>query len=1036
MKFPAHITSATFIGLFLAAPMSLHSMANTNIATIHVAVGGNDSHPGTAQQPVASIAQAAAMVDKAGGPGEIVVHGGVYYASQSVNAPTVTNAPSAAPLVIRAVDGEKVVFDGSIPLTNAQPLQGHAGVYVVQGNFGRRPPLIWEEESRIRYLAVADLAAVQAFPGTCTILDDKTVAFHTTDGQLPVAKNARMSAQGVGLGISRDNVTARGFHFHNHVLNRWSAAVWVGAKNVTVDSCEIFNAFRGVLVSEQAQDARIVNCRMSDVGGGIFTNGKDTHVERCWITKTRDSFMIDTYSQDDSGIQYYAPAAGGTCRFNFVRGFSHGIFVKAGPGRRYVMEHNTLIAGEGTEGTAMYNHDWPRTSNSVFRANILVGFSSLLWDAKDMTPGDTFDENVCWSPGFEKETSNVVATAMTKGTGAHNVIADPMFVAPGKDDYRLLVGSKAVALAGKDGPAGAFPAAPKNLKIKLPPSVEVEPQAPAKLAGPTGKLFVRRDDEMNRGFQFVSNLGPPSETNGWLTASRDVKFSLKTHDPAFKIVKVGVRVNRGKEIVSKFQPELSVHLPDTDGLHEVKVRVLNSDKTWSKPATIPVVLARQAPRLVGAPKVVSNQNGVIVIFHTDRPTLAQIEFAAADGKWIAVTNQTQSQYKYDGNAAATNLQEWVVPAQVHTRTLLAPLVKPNTEYQYRLTLSDELDNKAVAGAWNFKTVGAPRGIHVSATGEDAEDRGTPDKPLRTLQFAVDRALPGDTIRLAPGLYPEPTVLSHGGIEGKPITIEAEEPNTVFLDGRKRPAAMVRLAGASHVTIRNLTFRWFRETGLTVEDCQHVTVSGCTFINHFWAEWPTAHGIDACPSRYLTVDHCIFARLEYGIWMRDCPYTTIVNNTAVGNLFASLWLIASSQGSVIRNNAFCFTGNNSMRIYEPSAEAFRSLDLDYNNYAAQIRDAEEERPDAEVKVPFDYLTPSKQMLERTDDQHASKKYEEKVFCSLKRWRAAMGKDAHSIFADPKFVDPASGRFDVHKDSPNLGAGKDGADIGALGYLGEK
>ena len=57
-------------------------------------------------------------------------------------------------------------------------------------------------------------------------------------------------------------------------------------------------------------------------------------------------------------------------------------------------------------------------------------------------------------------------------------------------------------------------------------------------------------------------------------------------------------------------------------------------------------------------------------------------------------------------------------------------------------------------------------------------------------------------------------------------------------------------------------------------------------------------------------------------------------------------------------------------------------------------------------------------------------------TLEDWQKFSGKDAHSIFADPKWIDPMTGRWDLAKDSPNIGAGENGATIGALGYLKEK
>jgi hypothetical protein len=58
---------------------------------------------------------------------------------------------------------------------------------------------------------------------------------------------------------------------------------------------------------------------------------------------------------------------------------------------------------------------------------------------------------------------------------------------------------------------------------------------------------------------------------------------------------------------------------------------------------------------------------------------------------------------------------------------------------------------------------------------------------------------------------------------------------------------------------------------------------------------------------------------------------------------------------------------------------------------------------------------------------------RVFLNMEDWLEYSGQDRHSIFADPKWVDPRGGRFDVAADSPNLLP--DGKIIGALGALGE-
>lgn len=63
-------------------------------------------------------------------------------------------------------------------------------------------------------------------------------------------------------------------------------------------------------------------------------------------------------------------------------------------------------------------------------------------------------------------------------------------------------------------------------------------------------------------------------------------------------------------------------------------------------------------------------------------------------------------------------------------------------------------------------------LYVSPGGNDANDGSGPDpgRALRTLQAAVDRARPGDTILAAGGTYRETVVFPRSGAPGRPITV--------------------------------------------------------------------------------------------------------------------------------------------------------------------------------------------------------------------------------------------------------------------------
>jgi hypothetical protein len=60
-------------------------------------------------------------------------------------------------------------------------------------------------------------------------------------------------------------------------------------------------------------------------------------------------------------------------------------------------------------------------------------------------------------------------------------------------------------------------------------------------------------------------------------------------------------------------------------------------------------------------------------------------------------------------------------------------------------------------------------------------QGSKDQPVRTIQFPVDLARPGDTILIHPGLYSEPVRITRGGAKERPIVLRATERWQAILD---------------------------------------------------------------------------------------------------------------------------------------------------------------------------------------------------------------------------------------------------------------
>jgi hypothetical protein len=291
---------------------------------------------------------------------------------------------------------------------------------------------------------------------------------------------------------------------------------------------------------------------------------------------------------------------------------------------------------------------------------------------------------------------------------------------------------------------------------------------------------------------------------------------------------------------------------------------------------------------------------------------------------------------------------------------------------------------------------------VAPEGADSPGRGSRAAPLRTVQYAVDRALPGDRVLLLPGLYTEGAFLTHGGLsEQARLTIEAETAGTVTIDTAKREYSVLALEAAGYVTIRNIRFLYYKKAGVYAYRAPHVTVESCSFFTggtvysqgyHTFFFW-SPHG---------TVTRCLAIGGETGLVFLQSPNATVTCNTVSKQMYAAATYPYSLAGTVQMNNNFYDAGNDAFsgEIQHPAElKTFRS---EYNNLGA-----------------------SGKRVASLD----------KAYRKLEDWQAAYGQDKHSLVADPKFVKPimtAVDRWDwtVKPDSPNVGAGENGATIGAF------
>jgi nitrous oxidase accessory protein NosD len=348
---------------------------------------------------------------------------------------------------------------------------------------------------------------------------------------------------------------------------------------------------------------------------------------------------------------------------------------------------------------------------------------------------------------------------------------------------------------------------------------------------------------------------------------------------------------------------------------------------------------------------------------------------------------------------------------------------------------------------NDSPVLALRAGALSAVGDAAGDVAPPEQvnvqlsaatpatvaaqPANALQAEIDRARPGDTIVIQPGLYTEPITITRGGEPGKPIIIRAAQKWRAIFDGNHEADSLIRIVGAPYVELHDIEVRWYGRSGIDVQKSPNVTVAGCRVWNaHWYGAWPSGNGVNVHYSPSFTGTRNVVFRQEFGFWFSHSTNVTLTHNTAAGNLYGAAMFHYSIENSVCRNNSFAFQGNDVLAIIQNLGDSakLRGFDCDYNNYGTPIRQVapgeahdmiEPRKRDAMLDMG------SKAIINYTE--HGGQMHR---FLTMQAWREYSGIDQHSVFVDPLYVDAQQCDFRLEPNSPNQGAGSEGATLGAL------
>ncbi len=421
----------------------------------------------------------------------------------------------------------------------------------------------------------------------------------------------------------------------------------------------------------------------------------------------------------------------------------------------------------------------------------------------------------------------------------------------------------------------------------------------------------------------------------------------------------------------------------------------------------------------GTPVVAASAQGAVITLRLTAPSSGELHYrpVGSSAPWRTVRAVSAG----FSSSETLNAFEWPDDAPDEDRSIVArlafalapPAIKADTEYEARVEVAGAAQQPE---PFRFTTRGPVR-THTLGSGQ-------------SLQDALDRALPGDTVQLAGEVFTEPAILLHGGTEGHRITLEGAGAGQTILDGGKRSAAFLELRGAPHVVVRGVEVRHFDRAGIVVEESPHTVVEQCLFRNKRQGRGMVqGTGLLLKSSPHSRVVYNTFTRLLYGVQAISSPYLVLEHNTAFNNIFSAAQLKDSALGSKVRYNSFTFTGNISFYLVEPDKKAFASLVCDFNNYGTSIRKigdiasrayAEagvtpgEPEPSFEIPARYGQLSGSKRII---DFIGARSERDRQRFFNMAEWRKFSGKDTHSIYADPAYAEPLRGDFRLLPGSPN-------------------
>jgi hypothetical protein len=349
--------------------------------------------------------------------------------------------------------------------------------------------------------------------------------------------------------------------------------------------------------------------------------------------------------------------------------------------------------------------------------------------------------------------------------------------------------------------------------------------------------------------------------------------------------------------------------------------------------------------------------------------------------------------------------------------------------------------RPVVSLWSYKEVGTV--FMVAQTGDD-RNKGSYEKPFKTIGRGIEQAAPGDIIYVRAGTYVESLLLKKSGEENKPIILSCapgELGRVIITPPREyvqknQSGAVVTLHNVRHVWVNGLVIKGpkgrpeapksetFGANGITWENgagmgCRatnnviygnvhcglkemghggtNILMEGNVVFGNGTNELD--HGI-YCPANDLTINgNIIFNNAGFAIHSYSrSERQVITRNLCISNNAGGI-LLAGGDNKVFHNicafntvGIYYFRGSCSDNIVKNNIFAFNKTDCGYDNGGGKLGDPAGNLDD------YNCYFPGKPEVDLRPGEH-------------------------EVLADPQFVDAGKGNYGLKKDSPCRAKGID-------------